>query len=120
MLTQAVFLFLSGKTKLGCSHDAAKYALARSGDHTPRCGPTHVFGHFLFYISTDLCQIIAFLNRPSRTCHRNRGHNHTGHPSHNRSHNDRPSHGHTYRPSRHHSNRSDWPADCGSWGRAVY
>ena len=88
----------------------------RSGDHTPRCGPTHVFGHFLFYISTDLCQIIAFLNRPSRTCHRNRGHNHTGHPSHNRSHNDRPSHGHTYRPSRHHSNRSDWPADCGSWG----
>ena len=28
MLTQAVFLFLSGKTKLGCSHDAAKHALA--------------------------------------------------------------------------------------------
>ena len=28
MLTQAAFLFLSGKTKLGCSHDAAKYALA--------------------------------------------------------------------------------------------
>ena len=64
-------------------------------------------------------RLLLSLSRPNRTNHRNHGHSHTGHPSHNRSHNDHPSHGHTYRPSRHHNNRSDWPADCGSWGRAA-
>ena len=60
MLTQAVFLFLSGKTKLGCSHDAAKYALARSGDHTPRCGPTHVFGHFYSIYQLTCVRLLLF------------------------------------------------------------